>query len=95
MRRDYDKMQQDLAKQRLEVVGEQFVLNSQIDVITQQTNKLQITQGEFETTFKTQYMKTEKKAQETLGARVGLDQDNRNLDNTHQKESNDHYEQKM
>lgn len=40
-------------------------------------------------------MKTEKKAQETQGARVGLDQENRNLDNILQKESNDHYEQKM
>lgn len=34
MRKDYSKKQQDLSKEKLDVIGEKFILNSQIDTIT-------------------------------------------------------------
>jgi hypothetical protein len=33
MRKDYDKKQQEMSKVKLDVIGEQFILNSQIDTI--------------------------------------------------------------
>lgn len=47
MRRKYDKDQQDLKKQKLDVIGEQFILNSQIDTITSQTQKMNEEKDEY------------------------------------------------
>lgn len=33
MRKDFDKKQQEMSKVKLDVIGEQFILNSQIDTI--------------------------------------------------------------
>jgi len=35
MRRDYDKTLEDLNKYKLEVIGDQFVLDSQVNVMMQ------------------------------------------------------------
>jgi hypothetical protein len=34
MRKDFDRKQQELNKKKLDIIGEQFILNSQIDTIT-------------------------------------------------------------
>lgn len=35
MRRDYDKTLEDLNKYKLEVIGDQFILDSQVNVLMQ------------------------------------------------------------
>lgn len=41
MRRDYDKTIEELNKHKLNVVGDQFVLDSQINVMIQQNQKME------------------------------------------------------
>jgi len=48
MRKDYDKKQQEMSKVKLDVIGEQFILNSQIDTIADQTAKLYDTKNDYE-----------------------------------------------
>lgn len=65
MRRDFDKRQQDQNRIKLDVIGEQFILDSQINTITDQTCKLNDNRVEYESTFNKQFHETQKKAMDT------------------------------
>jgi hypothetical protein len=41
MRRDYDRQMEELNKKKLAIVGEQFVLDSQINIMQAQNQKIQ------------------------------------------------------
>jgi len=48
MRKDYEKKQQEINKIKLDVVGEQFILDSQINTISNQTSTLYDNKDEYE-----------------------------------------------
>ena len=48
MRRDYEKKMQELNKIKLEVISDQYILNSQIDIITVHTANLYENKTEYE-----------------------------------------------
>ena len=48
MRRDYEKKMQELNKIKLDVISDQYILNSQIDIITQHTAKLYDNKHDYE-----------------------------------------------
>lgn len=47
MRRDFDRKIQDLSKQSLKIKGQEFVLDSQIEIIKEQTQSLKQQENEF------------------------------------------------
>jgi len=56
MRREYDRIQQDLQKQELKVKGQEFVLKAQIDIMKEQNQTLTLKQKEYkDATDKQQY----------------------------------------
>jgi hypothetical protein len=80
MRWVHEKDQQDLKKQKLDVIGQQFILNSQIDTITDQTAKLYEEKGEYEQTMKKTVFDTERKNKDTQKFRMNLEHECRNLE---------------
>lgn len=52
MRKDYEKKQQEINKIKLDVVGEQFILDSQINTISNQTSTLYDNKDEYEIQIK-------------------------------------------
>ena len=75
MRKDFDKRQQEMSKIKLDVIGEQFILNSQIDTITDQTAKLYDTKNDYENQIKKGLYDTEKRGKETQKIKIQLEQD--------------------
>ena len=75
MRKDFDKRQQEMSKIKLDVIGEQFILNSQIDTITDQTAKLYDTKNDYENQIKKGLYDTEKRGKETQKLKIQLEQD--------------------
>jgi hypothetical protein len=51
MRRDYDKKIEELNKLKLKIIGEQFVLDSQINIMISQNNKVKEQQFEYQTVY--------------------------------------------
>ena len=51
MRRDYDKNIEELNKLKLKIIGEQFVLDSQINIMISQNNKAKDQQFEYQTVY--------------------------------------------
>lgn len=47
MRRDYDKRNEELNKLKLKIIGEQFVLDSQINVMLSQNQKVEDHQRDY------------------------------------------------
>jgi len=47
MKRDFDRSSQDLGKQSLKVKGQEFVLDAQLKILTEQMQKLKLNEGEF------------------------------------------------
>jgi len=62
------------------VIGQQFILNSQIDTITDQTSKLYEEKGEYEQTMKKTVFDTERKNKDTQKFRMNLEHECRNLE---------------
>lgn len=73
MRKDFDKRQQDLNKSKLDIIGEQFVLNSQIDTITDQTSKLNETDQDYKASIKKNLYETEKRAKDVQKEKLGIE----------------------
>lgn len=95
MRKDYDKKQQEISKFKLDVIGEQFILNSQIDTITEQTAKLYETKNSYENQIKKALYDTEKRGKDTQKIKIQLEQDVRQSEQSSQKESAENYENTM
>lgn len=80
---------------KLDVIGEQFILKSQIDTITDQTAKLYEERNEYESEIKKKLFETEKKAKDTQKVRNNLEHECRNLESNLQREKGENYENKM
>ena len=59
-----------MSKVKLDVIGEQFILNSQIDTIADQTAKLYDTKNDYENQIKKAIYDTEKRGKETQKLKV-------------------------
>jgi hypothetical protein len=64
-----------MSKIKLDVIGEQFILNSQIDTITDQTAKLYETKNDYENQIKKALYETEKRGKDTQKTKIQLEQD--------------------
>jgi hypothetical protein len=64
-----------MSKMKLDVIGEQFILKSQIDTILDQTAKLDVTKNDYENQIKKAIYDTEKRGKETQKLKVQFDQD--------------------
>ena len=95
MRRDYEKRKQDANKRKLNVIGEQFVLDSQITTLNDQSNKQSDNRKEHDDAHKKQQFATDKKYKDTMQQRLGLEADCREGENKREKEMQDNFENKM
>lgn len=59
MRKDFEKKQQEINKIKLDVVGEQFILDSQISTIQGQTSQLYETKDQYEDQVKKDLYETD------------------------------------
>lgn len=80
MRAEYEKRRQDAKKRMLNVKGEQFVLDSQITTLNEQSNKQSDFKREHEERYTKDRFATEKKLQDTTKMRVSLEADCREGD---------------
>ena len=95
MRRDYEKKMQELNKIKLDVISDQYILNSQIDIITQHTAKLYDNKHEYELQIKKDLFDTDKKGKEAQKAKLSLEADLRQLESELKKEDDQNYENVM
>jgi hypothetical protein len=95
MRQRYEKEQQELKKKKLDIIGEQFILNSQINTITDQTARLNDQERDFKDTIKKQIFDTDKKAKEVHKQKSQLEHEVRTYEGQMQKESSEHFENTM
>ena len=65
MRTRYEKLKQDANKRKLNVIGEQFVLDSQITTLNDQSNKQSDNKRDHEDTHNKERFATEKKLKDT------------------------------
>lgn len=75
MKKDFEKLTQDQARKRLDIIGEQFILDSQIRMMQNHQDELYNNKDEYEHTFEQQKYETEKKAKETQAQRLSSQQD--------------------
>lgn len=95
MRRDYEKKMQELNKIKLDVISDQYILNSQIEIITQHTAKLYENKQEYELQIKKDLFDTDKKGKEAQKAKLSLEADLRQLEAELKKEDDQNYENVM
>eukprot|EP00347_Sterkiella_histriomuscorum_P012977 403366488 len=95
MRRDYDKKIEELNKYKLNVVGEQFVLDSQINVMLHQNLKIEENQKEYDFNTKKRLFELEREFKETSKQRFDLENECRSLENELGRENDDNYNNKM
>ena len=95
MRRDYEKKMQELNKIKLDVISDQYILNSQIDIMTQHTAKLYDNKHEYELQIKKDLFETDRKGKETQKTKLSLEADLRQLESELKKEDDQNYENVM
>lgn len=95
MRRDYDKKIEELNKYKLNVVGEQFVLDSQINIMLQQNQKIEDQQKEYDFHTKKRLFELEREFKDTSRQRFDLENECRALENELNKENEENYNNKM
>lgn len=82
-------------KYKLDVIGKQFILNSQIDTITDQTAKLYDEKSEFEVRIKKELYDTDKKGKDTGKLKLAFEAECRAYELQDRKESEENYSFKM
>ncbi len=75
MRRDYDKRITELGKVKIKVIGEQFVLNSQIDVMRGQNNNLKDENEDHNRNYQKEKYDIDKEYHDIYSIRSNLDAD--------------------
>ena len=95
MRRDYDKKIEELNKHKLNVVGEQFVLDSQINIMHQQNQKIEEQQKEYDFATKKRVYEIDRELKETSKQRFELENEVKSLESELNKENDEHYNNTM
>ena len=95
MRRDYDKKIEELNKHKLNVMGEQFVLDSQINIMLDQNQKLETQQREYDNATKKKVYELDRELKDTSKQRFELENEVKSLENELNKENEEHYNNTM
>ena len=95
MRRDFDKKIEELNKLKLDVVGNQFVLDSQINIMMSQNQKIEEAGKIYDRDFKKKNFELEKKFKDISKQRFDLENDLRSMDHEFQRELEENYTSKM
>lgn len=95
MRRDYDKKIEELNKHKLNVHGEQFVLDSQISIMLQQNQKIEDQQKEYDMATKKRIYEIDRELKDTSKQRFELENEVRQLETDLNKENEEHYNNTM
>ena len=86
MRRKYNKMIEELHKLKLKIIGEQFVLDSQINIMISQNNKVKEQQFEYQTVFGKRQFELDKEMKDLNNQRALAENDLRVHENEHVRE---------
>jgi hypothetical protein len=95
MRRDYDRKLDELNKYKLNVIGEQFVLDSQINIMLAQNQKIEDQQKDYNSVISKRHFDLDKELKDVSKQRLDVESDLRGLDSENFRESNDNYDNKM
>ena len=95
MRRDFDKKIEELNKHKLDVVGTQFVLDAQINIMLSQNQNVEETGKEYDRDFKRKNFELEREFKDISKQRFDLENELRHLESELNKESDDNYGNKM
>lgn len=95
MRKEFEKKSQEQARARLDIIGEQFILDSQINTMQTHQDELYNNRDEYQATFEQQRYETEKQAKETLTQRLQLDQEIASNNMMIEREEEESYRQCM
>lgn len=88
MHQDFEARKQELEKRKLDVLGEQFILDSQLETLKKQAQKLQAQKKEHDTTVGKQLFELEKKVKDTGKIKFNFESELRNLTAQNQQEAN-------
>ena len=95
MRRDFDRKAEELNKIKLQVIGDQFVLDSQIKIMMDQNGVHDDDHKIYDLNHKKRLFELERELKEVAKHRLDLENEVRALDHAYQKELEDSYVNKM
>jgi len=95
MHKDFEQRKQELEKQKLDVLGQQFILDSQLECLKNQAKELQATKKEHDTNLGKQLFDMEKRVKDTAKAKFGIENDLRAMVNSNEQESAVNFSNKM
>lgn len=95
MRRDYDRKLEELNKYKLNTIGEQFVLDSQINIMLAQNQKIEDQQRDYNGVVSKRHFELDKELKDISKQRLDVENELRALDNEYKRESEENYESKM
>lgn len=95
MRRDFDKKTEELNKFKLKVAEQQFVLDSQINVMQEQNQKIEDSQKEYDFNTKKRLFELEREFKDTSKQRFDLENECRAFESETHRENEENYNNKM
>lgn len=95
MQRTYDRKLAELNKYKLSVIGEQFVLDSQINIMLMQNQKIEDQQRDYNAVISKRHFELDRELKDVSKARLDVENDLRQRDGEHSRESQSNYENKM
>jgi hypothetical protein len=95
MRRDYDKRIEELNKLKLKIIGEQFVLDSQINIMLSQNQKVEDQQRDYNAVYLKRHTELDRELKEVSKQRVDTENDVRLQEKDEDREGNENYESTM
>lgn len=95
MRRDFDRRIEELNKHKLNVIGEQFVLDSQINIMLAQNAKLEDQQKDYNGVISKRHFELDRELKDISKQRIDVENDLRGLDNEYNRDAAENYDSKM
>lgn len=95
MRRDYDRKLEELNKYKLNVIGEQFVLDSQINIMLSQNQKIEDQQRDYNGVISKRHFELDRELKDVSKQRLDVENELRGMDSEYKRESEENYESKM
>lgn len=95
MRRDYDRKLEELNKYKLNVIGEQFVLDSQINIMLSQNQKIEDQQRDYNGVVSKRHFELDRELKDVSKQRLDVENELRSMDGEYKREGDENYESKM
>lgn len=95
MKRDFDRNINELSKQSLKVKGQEFVLDAQLKIVKEQTQKLKQNEGDFNETMRDQRQTLTLTNKDNTKQQIALEGEMRDLNNNVQNCEEIHKEHKI